>query len=260
MKTRFTVTALVVLACVLTCAFAAYPTENDREGKLKRIAWRAYADATGNSILAEEGPHIVGEFILDRDIKGLGKKEDRIHEVRFARLGGLKVRGLIFVNGKTGQSLVVFPRKALASEHGAATDPGPKDTSRRPHFAIAGTADMDGDGKSDNSLIRELISTSGGVIDAELDIQGILTCRLLPETQYLILGKLPLEKDAPPDVLRKYIVFLERAHGLGIQVITPDGLLRWGTRARQRQEQNGKGGPSAFRDRQPPSRGSGSEF
>lgn len=254
MKTRFTIIALVVLVCVLTCAFAADPPESDREGKLKDIAWKAYADATGNAILAEEGPHIVGEFVIDRDIKGLGKKEDRIHEVRFTRLGGSKARCLIFVNGKTGQSLVAFPSKTLVGEHGTAADAQLRDTSRQTHFAIVGTFDMDGDGKSDISLIRKLISINGGVIDAELDIQGILTGRLSPKTQYLCLGRLPVEKDTPPDVLRKYDVFMERAHGLGVQVIELDGLLR------SEKPASRKGGPSPFRDRRPPGRGIGRAF
>lgn len=111
-----------------------------------------------------------------------------------------------------------------------------------------------GDGKSDISLIRKLISINGGVIDAELDIQGILTGRLSPKTQYLCLGRLPVEKDTPPDVLRKYDVFTERAHGLGVQVIELDGLLR------SEKPASRKGGPSPFRDRQPPGRGFGRAF
>jgi hypothetical protein len=81
------------------------------------ISWKAYGEATGLNILAEESAVVASEFILFRDVQGLGKKGDKIHEVRFSILGGPATRGLILVNEKTKESLVVFPKKKTSAEH-----------------------------------------------------------------------------------------------------------------------------------------------
>lgn len=75
------------------------------------ISWKAYGEATGLNILAEESAIVASEFTLFRDVQGLGRKGDKIHEVRFAILGGSETRGFILVNEKTKESLVVFPKK-----------------------------------------------------------------------------------------------------------------------------------------------------
>ena len=84
--------------------------------EIRDISWKAYGQATGLNILAEESCIVVSEFTLFRDVQGLGKKGDKIHEVRFALLGGSATRGLILVNEKTKESLVVFPKKNASME------------------------------------------------------------------------------------------------------------------------------------------------
>jgi len=85
------------------------PLEMSEE--IRDIAWQAYGKATGLNILAEESCIVACEFTLFQDVQGLGKKGDKIHEVRFAILGGPETTGLILVNEKTKESLVVFPKK-----------------------------------------------------------------------------------------------------------------------------------------------------
>lgn len=80
------------------------------------ISWKAYGEATGFYILAEEIAVVASEFTLFRDVQGLGKKGDKIHEVRISILGGPATRGLILVNEKTKESLVVFPKKKASTE------------------------------------------------------------------------------------------------------------------------------------------------
>ena len=46
---------------------------------------------------------------------------------------------------------------------------------QRTHFAILGTIDLDGDGEDDRALVKDLITSTGGVIDAEMDSQGKIT-------------------------------------------------------------------------------------
>jgi hypothetical protein len=79
--------------------------------EIRDIAWKAYGQATGLNILAEESCIVACKFTLFRDVQGLGKKGDKIHEVRFAILGGPETTGLILVNEKTKESLVIFPKK-----------------------------------------------------------------------------------------------------------------------------------------------------
>lgn len=84
--------------------------------EIRDIAWKAYGQATSLNILAEESCIVACEFTLFRDVQGLGKKGDKIHEVRFAILGGPETTGLILVNEKTRESLVVFPKKKAPTE------------------------------------------------------------------------------------------------------------------------------------------------
>ena len=65
------------------------------------------------------------------------------------------------------------------------------------HFAIAGFIDFDNDGVSDLAKLRDLITHNGGVIDAFMDEKGEMTGRLSYQTNSLILGEAPTEKDLP---------------------------------------------------------------
>jgi hypothetical protein len=84
--------------------------------EINKISWEAYIEATGLQIDAMESAVVTSEFILARDVEGLGKKGDKIHEVRFSLLGGPATRGLILVNEKTKESMVVFPKKKVSTE------------------------------------------------------------------------------------------------------------------------------------------------
>ncbi|MHC4557092.1 MAG: hypothetical protein ACYTFW_07515 [Planctomycetota bacterium] len=92
------------------------PPHLEMSEEIREIAWKAYSQATGLNILAEESPVVVSEFTLFREVQGLGKKGDKIHEVRFAIFGGSQTRGLILVNEKTKESLVVFPKKKASAQ------------------------------------------------------------------------------------------------------------------------------------------------
>ena len=67
----------------------------------------------------------------------------------------------------------------------------------RQRFALAGFMDIDGDGLSDRELIRNLITSNGGIIDAELDDKGQRTGgELSVKTRYLVLGEPPTDRTA----------------------------------------------------------------
>ena len=59
------------------------------------------------------------------------------------------------------------------------------------HFALAGLIDVDGDGQDDRELVRNLISISGGVVDAEVTPDGKRTGSVTIDTRYLVVGERP---------------------------------------------------------------------
>jgi hypothetical protein len=58
-------------------------------------------------------------------------------------------------------------------------------------FALAGNLDLDGDGKSDMKLARNLIELNGGVVDAYLDEDGNVQGEITVNTRYFVLGDAP---------------------------------------------------------------------
>jgi hypothetical protein len=56
------------------------------------------------------------------------------------------------------------------------------------HFAFTDQIDIDGDGKSDMELVRNLISMNNALIDAELDDAGNLEGDLTTTTRFLVVG------------------------------------------------------------------------
>jgi len=95
---------------------------------------------------------------------------------------------------------------------------------RQIHFALAGLMDIDGDKKSDRKQIRNLILSSSGVIDAEVDDDGKRTGRVTINTRYLVLGDRPTEKTATESITA-YSNIQKEARDVGVEMISVDKLL-----------------------------------
>ena len=54
------------------------------------------------------------------------------------------------------------------------------------HFALAGFFDVNGDGKSDREIIRNMVASVGGIIDAEVHDDGSKTGKITANTRYII--------------------------------------------------------------------------
>jgi len=74
-------------------------------------------------------------------------------------------------------------------------------TFRKGHktrFALAGFLDIDGDGKSDQTKVKSIITTNGGVVDAELSADGSVAGKISIDTHFLVRGEAPTDKSNEP--------------------------------------------------------------
>ena len=94
---------------------------------------------------------------------------------------------------------------------------------RKVRFALVGFMDIDGDRLSDRDLVRNVITMSGGRIDAEVHDDGELEGTLDVNTRYLVRGDQPDGGNAK--LLQEYSKLVGTAQTLGIQEITLPMLL-----------------------------------
>jgi hypothetical protein len=129
-------------------------------------------------------------------------------------------------------------------------------------FALAGILDVDGDGDSDLELVRNIIRSNNGEIDAEMNEQGDFKGTMSVKTRYLVLGDRPT--DTSPQAFRDtYSRMLGEADEYSIQRIDLQKLLEYmGYRAQATVtplggaggSKNSSDGGSAFRPRTVPIR------
>lgn len=93
----------------------------------------------------------------------------------------------------------------------------------RVHFALAGLLDVDGDGHSDRELVRNLIVSSGGEIDAEVTETAQATGDVSSQTRYLVLGTAPTDRKA----LDAWSKLISSAEQLGVEKLQLDQFLSW---------------------------------
>lgn len=98
-----------------------------------------------------------------------------------------------------------------------------------PRFAIVGFVDIDSDGKSDLEALRRLIKLNGGLVDAELAVDGTIFGDLRSDTRRLILGDHPDKTKVSPKVAKQFDDFMRSAAELDIRVLHADKLLPYGS-------------------------------
>ncbi len=89
------------------------------------------------------------------------------------------------------------------------------------HFAILGLFDLDNDGADDRAILRDLITSTGGIIDAEMDNAGKISGEMDINTRYLIEGTTPKDRNAI-DGKAKMVADADRA---GVERITATRFL-----------------------------------
>lgn len=131
-------------------------------------------------------------------------------------------------------------------------------------FALAGILDVDGDGDSDLELVRNIIRSNNGEIDAEMTEQGDFTGTMSVKTRYLVVGDRPTDT-SPQQFRDTFSRMLSEANEYSIERIDLQKLLEYmGYRAQATVTplgaagglDNGQGeaGGSAFRPRTVPIR------
>ncbi|MCA9124182.1 MAG: hypothetical protein H6822_20130 [Planctomycetaceae bacterium] len=89
---------------------------------------------------------------------------------------------------------------------------------RKVRFALVGFMDIDGDGRSDRDLVRNIIAMGGGVIDAEVHDDGVFEGELSANTRYLVRGDDPDGGDTK--LLTSHSNMIKLAEDQGIQEIS----------------------------------------
>lgn len=90
---------------------------------------------------------------------------------------------------------------------------------RAERFALAGVMDLDGDGRDDRHIVRNLITQSGGIVDAELSDKDEIRGKMTADTRFLVLG------DQPEGSLKGYSAIQKRAKELGVSELKLDVFL-----------------------------------
>jgi hypothetical protein len=119
----------------------------------------------------------------------------------------------------------------------------------RRHFALAGLMDLDGDGRSDLEMLKSIIAANGGVVDCYIDDAGKPHGELTPNTNSLILGKRPTDKEADARMVEAFTKVLKEADQLRLaKVQLADLLQRMGWRNTSPVIRYGRGAnPNDFR-------------
>lgn len=128
---------------------------------------------------------------------------------------------------------------------------------RPQHFALTGLIDLDGDGRNDLQLAKDLIQLNGGVVDAAPNPEtGEQEGEMTIETRYMVYGERS-EKTNEAALRKTWDDMHDRANALGVELISmTDFVNQMGYRREDRSVTLGTGANERdFRPRPAPARG-----
>jgi len=122
-------------------------------------------------------------------------------------------------------------------------------------FAIAGFIDINGDGRSDQQQLINLITMNGGVIDCQTDPSGKMIGQMSYNTRYLVLGDRPTAS-GQQGVIAGYSRMMDDAKKFNVKTIPVAELLQqMGWKKQGGAVTFGRGSnPDDFKPRTPPGR------
>jgi hypothetical protein len=92
------------------------------------------------------------------------------------------------------------------------------------HFAFNGIIDVDGDGRSDLQMVRDLVELNGGTVDAYLGEDGKVNGEITVNTRYLVMGKFP-EAANQTGLQKGWQQMIDDGKTNGVEVIKLDKFL-----------------------------------
>jgi hypothetical protein len=95
----------------------------------------------------------------------------------------------------------------------------------REHFAIGGFISLDGGIVDQTAKLRDLITSNGGIVDAELNEKGTVNGGITVNTRYLILGQMKADTPAAAKRIPGTTVLLTDAKRLNVEQIGLDKFL-----------------------------------
>jgi hypothetical protein len=95
---------------------------------------------------------------------------------------------------------------------------------QKTRFALAGFLDIDGDGRSDQKKVKSIITTNGGVVDAELLEDGSIAGKMTVETRYLVRGEAPTDR-TDQQLIDGWNLMIGEATNKGLETMALDELL-----------------------------------
>lgn len=128
---------------------------------------------------------------------------------------------------------------------------------RPQHFALTGLIDLDGDGRGDLQLAKDLIQLNGGVVDAAPNQEtGEQEGELTIDTRYMVYGERS-EKTNEAALRKTWDDMHDRANALGVELISmTDFINQMGYRREDRSISLGENANEQdFRPRAAPARG-----
>lgn len=208
--------------------------------------------------------------VYDHNANGVTNPKERKARIEVTRLISAHVAEARVLEDKVANP--ILPGDKI---HTPAWQPG-----RKLKFAIAGTLDVDGDGKSDLGLIRRIISMNGGEVDLELQKTGDVKGQLTVNTRYLVLGSAPLSASGEVDekLMPTYTEIIANAQQLGVEKISLDqflNLMGWRSGSNTvplgrylggavpktiKKDEPAKKPKEGFQERKPPARGADGAF
>lgn len=96
---------------------------------------------------------------------------------------------------------------------------------RAQHFALAGFMDLNKDGLSDRSTVRDMIRMNGGVIDAEVADDGKVTGQITSNTNFLIKGDRATDKTVTEGVMKGIEAIEKQAQTYAVRTMSVADLI-----------------------------------
>ena len=111
------------------------------------------------------------------------------------------------------------------------------------HFALTGIMNLDGDGRNQLNVVRELIDQNGGEVDCWLDEQGHKQGQITANTRFIVMGDAP-DKSSTETIKNHGDILRDAEHYQVHKMTLPDFKQQMGYQKSSSVEHFGTSAPS----------------